>query len=361
MPNSTGDLSPGSSIVSVPVLPARIPSLDGLRSLSILLVIVAHAVDPVTYPRLYSLIGHLGNYGVRIFFLISGFLITTLLFKEYSRHGSISIKDFYARRTIRIFPAFYFYTGVVVILASLGLVALKPGDILHTLTYTMNYHQERAWALNHTWSLSVEEQFYLLWPALLLLLKPRRALLAAAVMILAAPFVRAVMFFYFDATPTALGRQFQAIADALASGCLLAGLYNKIETFPRYLRWQKHPLYVLLPLLLLAVSGMTYKIAMPFYYIAGQSIANLACFLLLDYAVRQHQSITGRILNLGVFSYIGAWSYSLYLWQEIFLDYEPTGLGIAFPLNLICALAAGLFSYYCIERPFLGLRHRFSR
>lgn len=352
-------LAPGS--VSAPNLPKRIPSLDGLRALSILLVIVAHAVDPVAHPRLYSLIGHVGNYGVRIFFLISGFLITTLLLTEYQKYGSISVKNFYARRTIRIFPAFYFYVGVVILLAYSGWIKLFPGDIFHTLTYTMNYHQDRAWYFNHTWSLSVEEQFYLIWPALMLAISPLRAMRVAAAIIFAAPLIRAAMYFYFDATPTALGRQFQAVADALACGCLLAGSYNRLGESSTYVRWQQHPLYPLLPLTLLAASGLTYKIGMPFYYIAGQSVANAACFLLLDYAVRCSQSPTGTLLNARVFSFIGAWSYSLYLWQELFLDYEPTGLRVPFPLNVVCSFAAALFSYYFIERVFFGLRHRFSR
>jgi peptidoglycan/LPS O-acetylase OafA/YrhL len=361
MSNSLENPNAISTTVSPPTLPGRIPSLDGLRAVSILLVIVAHAVDPLAYPRLYSLIGHVGNYGVRIFFLISGFLITTLLLKEYQKHGSISIKNFYARRTIRIFPAFYFYVGVVILLANSGWIKLLPGDIFHTLTYTMNYHQNRAWYLNHTWSLSVEEQFYLLWPALLLLLSPARAMRAAVAMIFAAPIIRAGMFFYFDATPTALGRQFQAVADALACGCILAGFYNRLGQVSAYIRWQQFPLYPLLPLALLAASGLTYKLSSPFYYIAGQSIANIACFLLLDYAVRRSQSPIGALLNTRLCSLLGAWSYSLYLWQELFLDYEPTGLRIPFPLNLIFVFATALFSYYFVERVFFGLRHRFDR
>jgi len=165
----------------------------------------------------------------------------------------------------------------------------------------------------------------------------------------------------FRCPPTALGRHFQAIADALASGCLLAGYYNRLGGLSTYIRWQGHPLYPLLPLVLLAGSGLTYKISSPLYYIAGQTVANAACFLLLDYAVRQWQSPAGAFLNIRAFTVIGAWSYSLYLWQELFLDYEPTGLLIPFPLNLVFTLAAALFSYYCIERVFFGLRHRFSR
>jgi peptidoglycan/LPS O-acetylase OafA/YrhL len=292
----------------VPQLPSRIPSLDGLRAVSILMVIVAHAIDPVALPLAYSLLGHIGNYGVRIFFLISGFLITTLLLKEAARHGSIPLLAFYAPRTIRIFPTFYCYIFTVILLASLGYIVLKPGDILHTLTYTMNFHQDRAWYLNQTWSLSVEEQFYLLWPALMLWLGPRRAMSSALLLVLAAPVIRAIMHFGFAATPTALGRHFYAVADALACGCLLAGVYNRLSNLHWYRRIQSHLLYLALPLLLIAASGICYKVSQPLYYILGQSIANAGCFLLLDYAVRESTSPAGRLLNTAPMAYIRALS-----------------------------------------------------
>jgi len=344
-----------------PDLPVRIPSLDGLRTLSILLVIVAHAVNPAAYPVVYQLIGHLGNYGVRMFFVISGFLITSLLLKEFDRFQSVSLGNFYARRAIRIFPAFYFFVATVALLDHYGWLKLLPGDLFHTLTYTMNYHQDRAWPLNHTWSLSVEEQFYLLWPALILWLRPRQALRGAALMILLAPFIRAVMYFYFNSSSSMLGRNFQAVADSLAFGCLLAGFYNRIAHAEFYRRCQNHPLYLILPIALIALSGLAYKLNQPFYYIIGQTVASLGSVLLVDYAVRCPLSAFGRLLNLGICSLLGAWSYSLYLWQEIFLDYNATGLGVPFPLNLLATFAAGLFSYYVIERVFFGLRHRFSR
>ena len=141
------------------------PSLDGLRAFSIVLVLIAHV--SLQYPWLRRFVEHVGNYGVRIFFVISGFLITGLLLKELTKTGRISLKSFYIRRTLRIFPAFYVYVLTVVILAWAGILILLPGDLLHAVTYTMNYHMVRSWWLNHMWSLSVEEQFYLLWPTVL--------------------------------------------------------------------------------------------------------------------------------------------------------------------------------------------------
>src|SRR5215831_9782405 len=173
-----------------PTLPGRIPSLDGLRAISILLVVAGHSFDEGRSPLLFELFGHLGNYGVRIFFIISGFLITTLLLKEYTKTETISLRSFYLRRALRIFPAFYVYVAVICILAVLGVVSLLRGDVLHAVTYTMNYHTTRGWYLNHIWSLSVEEQFYLIWPAALLFAGPGRAPRIALATVILAPFIR---------------------------------------------------------------------------------------------------------------------------------------------------------------------------
>src|SRR5205807_9098473 len=92
-----------------PRLSGRIASLDGLRAVSILLVLLGHAAMSDGAPHILSPLSHIGNIGVRFFFVISGFLITTLLLKEQAKTGTISLKQFYLRRTLRIFPAAYFF------------------------------------------------------------------------------------------------------------------------------------------------------------------------------------------------------------------------------------------------------------
>lgn len=341
-------------------LPGRIPSLDGLRAISILLVVVGHAISPKAFPALFTLFGHLGNYGVRIFFLISGFLITTLLLKEYDKTGHVSLKNFYIRRSLRIFPAFYLYVITIVILSVLGMVMLYKGDLLHTLTYTMNYHMKRSWYLNHIWSLSVEEQFYLLWPAVILLTRPRTALRVALWVILLAPVIRLVMAFVFDASPTALMRHFQAVSDALATGCLLAGFYNWLGRQEWYMRFSAKSWVPLAGGFLLAASGAGYLVHPLLFYIPGQSIANLGGILLIDHAIRHPGQWFGRLMNWKPLAYIGMWSYSIYLWQELFLDHEKTGLNIPLPYNVILTFAVSILSYYLIEQQFLKLKDRFT-
>src|SRR5262249_19081408 len=133
-----------------------------------------------------------GTFGVRVFFVISGYLITQLLLAEQAKTGAISLKGFYLRRAFRIFPASYTYVGLILIFNAVGWVALMPWDPTCALTYTVNYPPARAWPLGHLWSLSVEEQFYLGWPALLLLLGATRAPLLAAAVLAIAPAARVV-------------------------------------------------------------------------------------------------------------------------------------------------------------------------
>jgi peptidoglycan/LPS O-acetylase OafA/YrhL len=138
------------------------PSLDGLRAVSILIVLLGHLSGTHGFVRLNLGIGDYAHLGVVVFFVISGFLITTLLMQEYRLHGTISLKLFYARRSVGIFPASYGYLAVIGFFGALGVFHLTWSDMWHGMTYTMNYAPLRSWQVGHLWSLSVEEQFYLL-------------------------------------------------------------------------------------------------------------------------------------------------------------------------------------------------------
>src|SRR6202521_1564487 len=157
----TLDLAGPSGVPSTMNPARRIPSLDGIRAVSILLVLLGHGAMTGGAPRLLTRFGHVGNIGVRCFFVLSGFLITTLLLKEVSATGTISLVKFYIRRSLRVLPASLALIGVLATLHLWGVIRLWPGDLSHALTYTANYHLRRSWWLDHLWSLSVEEQFYI--------------------------------------------------------------------------------------------------------------------------------------------------------------------------------------------------------
>src|ERR1051326_4168606 len=148
-----------SQVIAPRLRAAWIPGLDGLRGLSIALVFAGHLGGgrgflPADVMRHF---GDLANLGVRVFFVISGFLITGLLIRETEAKGRISLGEFYYRRTFRILPAFYTFLAAAAIAQALGVISLKSGALVHAATFTTHYHHDRAWWLGHIWSLSVEE------------------------------------------------------------------------------------------------------------------------------------------------------------------------------------------------------------
>ena len=132
-------------------------------------------------------IGDYAHLGVVVFFVISGFLITRLMQSEHAKSGYVSLKLFYTRRALRLFPAAYTFIACVCLLWAAGIVHLQAGDIWHAVTYTVNFAPERSWQIGHLWSLSVEEQFYLIWPCTFVLLGPRRAVWAALAAVIWVP------------------------------------------------------------------------------------------------------------------------------------------------------------------------------
>lgn len=340
--------------------PYRIPSLDGLRAISIALVFAHHVAGTPHSPIPASFANHmaLGELGVRVFFVISGFLITGLLLKELDKQGHIRLGRFYFRRTLRIFPPYYAFVLALIVLQAIGLIELMKGDVLHALTYTSNYH-DRSWNTGHTWSLAVEEQFYLLWPAVLLLLGRRRGFVAAASLIVICPLIRMAESQFMPAGQEGIGHRFETMADALAVGCLLAGTRQWLQQQPLYQRLLRSKLFVLIPLLVFATNTL-HDHWRPFILV-GFTVMNVGIALTIDWCVTNHQTRVGRLLNTGPMVYVGVISYSLYLWQQIFLNRNSEAVTASFPLNIGLAILCALASFYLIERPSLALRQRFEK
>jgi len=333
----------------------RIHSLDGLRAFSIGLVLLGHLAGTAGSPQFLASVHSLGNYGVRFFFVISGFLITWLLLTEQEKTGTVDLKRFFTNRVLRIFPAFYVYVGIGAVMGFYGIVELLPGDLLHAASYTMNYHDERAWHLNHTWSLAVEEQFYLIWPFAFLVLGRKHAPALLLALILLVPCIRAVMWFGFDASPTAVMRQFQAVADALAVGCLMAFALRS-GRLPILRRAVARACAWGLAVLLLAGSAGLYLIAPAAFYVVGQSMANVGAAAIVCLCITKNDGIVYWLLNNRVAVFVGVLSYSLYLWQEPFLNSTVADFPQTYPFNLAFTFTAALASYFLVEKPFLRLK-----
>jgi peptidoglycan/LPS O-acetylase OafA/YrhL len=333
----------------------HLPSLDGLRAISISLVLLGHLSGTRGFVTLNLGIGDYAHLGVVVFFVISGFLITRLMLLERAKNGRVSLKLFYERRVLRLFPASYAFIACVCLLWLAGIVHLHARDIWHAVTYTVNYLPDRGKQIGHLWSLSVEEQFYLVWPLTFVLLGRRRAGWVAAGVILFGPVARSGNWLFLRGTDYHDLEMFPMVADSLAMGCLLAKISGWLERKNWYLLLFRPFISIgLVAFVLLINRYMGYTIVSVF----GSSIINLCLAVLLHRCVYFSRDLTGKVLNWRPIAFVGVLSYSLYLWQQLFLNRDSLAWANAFPQNLIFAVAAALGSYYLLEKPLLKLRRR---
>jgi peptidoglycan/LPS O-acetylase OafA/YrhL len=318
----------------------RIPSLFGLRAICISFVLLAHlsGTRHFIHSRVLELYGNLGS---RIFLVLSGYLITSQLIREYERTGTISLRNFYLRRAYRIFPAAYVFMAVTI---ALNWHALKLSNIATVLTYTGNFYRGH-WVLGHLWSLGVEEQFYLLWPLLLVLFFSKRKWIVLAAIIAGPPLH---VLFWLIWGPSSLGRQFPLYMDALAMGCAMSLLEPHLANYERMFRSRWFVMVPIAAVLLPLVQLWSNRA----YQVVGLSTLHLGIALSLRHLIARSYAI----LNYKPVAWFGGITYSLYLWQQLFLNRGSSAIWTAFPLNLLLALACGTLSYYAIEQPFLKLR-----
>jgi peptidoglycan/LPS O-acetylase OafA/YrhL len=317
----------------------RIPSLDGLRGLSIWAVMLAHSSTHFVNTPLH--IGHvdgwlnvLAYFGVTTFFVISGFLITKLLLKERSRTSRIDLGRFYRRRAARILPASLFYILIVLLMAK-----ITVSQAVYALTFTTTYFfDQAAKPLQQLWSLSVEEQFYLLWP-LAMYLGARTAKKYCWVIMLASPAVRILLKYYGYKQYSHLA---PAIGDSLAAGCLLAFYEEQVSAFARkYLT--STPAFMTLCFTTVAAGFFIYRHDVIVLW------GPVSCLLALTISAAIERK--DEILNKGVLVWTGLLSYSLYLWQQPFLVFD--GPLNYFSARILMTFLLAYLSYRFIERPAL--------
>ena len=332
-----------------------IPSLDGLRALSVLVVILGHTKSAFLDRIPFNASFRHGGQGVAVFFVISGFLITHLLLKELRRTGRVSLKRFYLRRTFRIFPPFYVLLLVIAILNVLHKVHVSAADMTAAATYTWNYVPlpNGGWLLAHCWSLTLEEQFYLLWPVCMAFLSRRTNLSIAAGFILLSPLSRVVTYYAWPQMRGHIGMMLHTHLDTIMTGCLL----SLIIDMNIWARLRKVVLYPAAPIaaitFLLAIDAPAENHWAGKYMLPlGFSLENLAIAVLLLYVVFRHESPVGKILNLKPLRHLGAISYSLYLWQQLFTGPYTR----SFPLNILWIVVCAEMSFFLVERPSFRIR-----
>jgi peptidoglycan/LPS O-acetylase OafA/YrhL len=323
----------------------RINYIDGVRGIAILLVFLAHLSAGV-YPYDISFIESLsffnggGLIGVQLFFALSGYLITKNLVHEYTKYGNIDLKLFYLRRFWRLYPVLmlaclaYFFFALIFMEPRIYIAAL--GDIFMALTYTTNLPIFPSWFpdldwMGHTWSLSVEEQFYLVWPILFLIVSGLKSkpLIVSTTLLLCV--VTITIRHYLPSLSYGLLRW-----DALMLGCLL--------------NFVKIPKSVIISIAsIIYISYYAWILPEPISNI-DYIITSIACAALISQAGYMN------FLNSKIFVYFGCVSYSLYLWHFFFMR-----LGYPGYLNLTVSLILADVSYRYFEVPILNwARERFK-
>lgn len=346
-------------------LPSRIPSLDGLRAVSIGLVLISHLMfsSGSRNPALARAAGSLGGFGVEVFFVISGFIITHLLLKEADRTGTLSLKNFYIRRAFRIWPAYYAFLLTVFVLQRLRILGIATRDLVGSGLFIWNYtHAGNTW-LGHTWSLCVEEQFYLFWPALLWFFGARKALRLAVALLLIEPVVRIATLMLLppdNFLVWRMGLLGHARMDSMMYGCVAAILLGHAGFRIRVMQFlQAGGRWVALAAL---VNSYILTQFVPHYLeIVGLSLEGLSIALMLIWLVCRADGAMGRLLNTPVLVHVGLISFSLYLWQQLFVNEKTIPLLRHLPVCLVCSLALAEISYWYIERPFLRARERWTK
>ncbi|NEB00343.1 acyltransferase [Streptomyces sp. SID13726] len=363
----------GRGFPSATVRSGRVNGLDGLRTLAVALVLAYH-VDPDLVPG--------GSVAVDLFFTISGFVITRLLLAEYARSGGIGLFAFYRRRWLRLVPALLALCAVCAVLVatttllgreatlgSAGLAATFLTNVVRALE--PGTYSNAIGPFAHTWSLGVEEQFYLLWPLVLLVLlrrlRARTVLLCTAALCVLPLLWRCVLW-----NPDAAHRIYNGTdtrADQLLAGALVAVVLARLRTDdPRLARLRTWAGRLALPALgLLALVAWQVPITgdsgalTAFWYTGGFLLVALLSATLVAGLELRPDSRLSQVLSLAPLAWVGRnLSYGMYLWHYPVvrllgsLGLEDGQLAATVVLTVLMAL----LSYYAIEKPFLRRAHR---
>jgi len=357
----------------------RIPYLDGLRAISIMLVMFAHGLYSMPFSDSYFyLVAANSTLGVITFFVISGFLITSILLREYEKTNTINLKKFYIRRSFRIFPIFYVYISVVLILVyGLHVIKIADMDLFFSSIYLANYKSliyhlldlstpvsPDHWFIGHLWTLSLEEQFYLLWPFLIVILGLTRTKKMLYVIIFIYPLVRIITYYSIPAVRGQIGMMLHTMGDSIFFGCFAAFLQKeykeKIFVIADNIKKNKRYLiYIIIFIAMVLSPVLSFFLKGTYTVTVGYSIYASCMTMIILYILNSEDPIFD-FLNNKILIHIGVLSYSLYVWQQLFLTPKHQTAWGFFPVNFICCYFIALVSYHCIEKPFLKLRDRIS-
>ena len=362
----------------------HIGPLDGLRAIAISLVFLYH-LTPGRYPHLglralpFKL-ADFGWTGVDLFFVLSGFLITGKLLA--ARGDEHRFRDFYTRRSLRIFPLYYAALAFVLIILPLANAKVHMAPIESQLPYWLYYSNfvkppletDALVRIGHFWSLAIEEQFYLVWPTVIFLTSSRRARMICIAIVLAAPLIRYALASTGGSELATYGWT-PSHADGLAVGAFLALVYADEQLRKHALRWSIVAAALSAPLLLWAtwrgkITVVNKSLATPEAILLRTLLISAAsllygAFLVMALEVRA----LGKVLSGTIMRLLARYSYGMYVFH--FMLYPWVDKTFAFPRNnggallffvvaSAISIALAVVSYHAFEAPFIALKSRFA-
>jgi peptidoglycan/LPS O-acetylase OafA/YrhL len=349
-----------AEITSIPEVlqPSHLPGLDGLRGVSIIIVILGHLIWA------NNLKFFIGYFGVNIFFVISGFLITTILLKEKVNKGFISLKRFYVRRILRIMPVAYLYIFILILLNIIFKLNISFRSFATAALYLKNVPLRNSgeWYTGHFWSLSVEEQFYLIFPALLVLFKNKYVFIIISMILL----IKASEFVAYSGitgSNNLLHYAVFGIVDVWGNGTIeiLIGSLTSLLLFKQIVKFDHVKINYWISSILLVAA---FLIDTFFYNNIISSIIFSVCISFVILNNLYQLNFLGSLLNNKIIVKIGLLSYSIYIWQQLFLRNQPWAHSFKYSnsivFNLIIFSVTVLASYYLYESKFLRLKDKIT-
>jgi peptidoglycan/LPS O-acetylase OafA/YrhL len=313
-------------------------------------------------------------YGVSIFFTISGFLITHILIQQAdSSHKLITIKNFIIRRALRLFPIYYLFLGVFILLFYfLNLHLWKPEYGIYLLTYTANFFilqfgNGTLGYFNHLWSLAVEEQFYLFWPWIILFSSKKNYFLIFCIVIV-------LPFFFHFINLWKFREGFLFPFHTLGVGSLLAYFYYKKNNVFSWLRKNKNLFFItqLSHLILFLIYFEIQSTPTNYMFLYREFALMIFTFSIVNITIWGWPKPFNALTNHSVVQYIGKISYGIYIYHmpipflsiftmhKIGIDANSINQYMLFSINTIVTFLIAYFSYNYIEKPFVNLKSRFK-
>jgi peptidoglycan/LPS O-acetylase OafA/YrhL len=341
----------------------RYKGLDFLRGIAIIGVLFRHL-------EIESWIARPGGYGVDLFFVLSGFLVSGLLFSEYKRRGKINAGRFLIRRGFKIYPSFYFFIAATIILFGMFFNSYFSNISILTEIFFLQSYLTPMWS--HTWSLAVEEHFYILLVVIIFLSSKYNWIRKKGMMTgLFSAIIFIVMILRFYYVQNIFSKDHEAFfythlrMDGLFTGALLGYLWHFRRDFIQSVYTKKKILSILIFFLLL--PAFILKTNNTFMLTFGFNLFHFGCALLILLLLeserdksRERKSTVSKIKSS--IGFIGIYSYSIYLWhlpvQNILLRYIPN-MVVESMIYIILSLAVGIGMSLLIEKPILKLRERF--